>query len=93
MPDQAEPYADFVAQLEDAVLALWDELPVEQVKLLAREAPRLVDFIQHLHEHMSHEEKMVRRNVWSEPDVLEKPCVCGAPKASEPHDHDGQADG
>lgn len=62
----SDQHADYVRQLEDAVSSLWDELPVEQVKLLAREAPRLVDFIHHLHEHMEHEQAMVRRNVWSE---------------------------
>lgn len=56
---------EYERMLEDAVSALWDELPVEQVKQLAREAPRLVEFIHHLHHSVEHEQAMVRRNYWA----------------------------
>lgn len=54
-------------RLEDAVLALWAELPNEQVRLLRDEAPALVEYVGHLHHAIEHHEAMVRRNVWSVP--------------------------
>jgi ABC-type proline/glycine betaine transport system substrate-binding protein len=58
---------EYVRQLEDAVLALWAELPAEETKALSDECPRLMDFLTHLHHSIEHEQKMVRRNVWGEP--------------------------
>jgi hypothetical protein len=58
--------AEYERMAEDAVLALWDELSVEQVKLLEKEMPRLVEFLAHLHHSISHEEAMVRGNCWAE---------------------------
>lgn len=52
-------------QLEDAVEVLWGELSIEQVRELRREMPELSDFLVHLHHGVSHEEAMVRRNVWA----------------------------
>lgn len=59
-------------ELEDAVLALWAEMPVEQVKMLRAEAPRLVEFCVHLHHSIEHEQAMVRRNCWAEADTAEE---------------------
>jgi hypothetical protein len=58
---------EYVRQLEDAVLLLWAELPIEQTKLLRDETPRLMDFCAHLHHSIEHEQAMVRTNVWAEP--------------------------
>jgi hypothetical protein len=60
--------ADYVRQLEDACLALWHELPTEQVLLLREEQPRLMDFLAHLHHSIEHEQAMVRQSVWAEPE-------------------------
>jgi hypothetical protein len=53
-------------QLEDALLALWAELPVEQVNLLRQEMPRLMDFCVHLHHSIEHEQAITRVNMWAE---------------------------
>lgn len=63
---QAEK-GDYVRQLEDAVHILWAELPMEQVRILRDEAPALVEFLVHLHHSLTHEQAMVRRNVWATP--------------------------
>lgn len=49
-------------QLEDACLALWQELPGPALKVLERDAPVLVDFLAHLHQSIQHEQ--TRGNVW-----------------------------
>lgn len=54
--------ADYVRQLEDACLALWQELPAPALKVLERDAPVLVDFLAHLHQTIQHEK--TRGNVW-----------------------------
>ena len=59
--------ADYERQLEDACLALWHELPAEQVLQLREEMPRLMDFLAHLHHTIEHEQAMVRRSYWAEP--------------------------
>lgn len=60
------PTLHYVRQLEDAVLMLWAELPIEEQKMLVVEAPRLMDFCAHLHHSIEHEQAMTRRNVWAE---------------------------
>lgn len=62
--------AQLVAQrpLVDAVLALWSEMPAEQVRVLREDALELVHFCQHLHHSIEHEQAMMRVNVWARPD-------------------------
>lgn len=55
-------------KLEDAVLTLWAELPTNVVLTLRVEAPRLMEFCQHLHHSIEHEQAMVRTNYWAEGD-------------------------
>ena len=75
---------DYVRQLEDACLTIWQELPAEQVELLRQECPRLMDFLAHLHHSIDHEQAMVRVNVWAE----ESPFCwrCDADRHQPPHE-------
>lgn len=57
--------AEYERQLEDAALALWAEMPSALVAFLKLESPALVEFLQHLHHSVEHEQAMVRRNVWA----------------------------
>lgn len=55
---------EYIRKLEDAVLELWAELEVGAVLQLEDEAPRLLEFVRHLHHSIEHEQAMVRRSVW-----------------------------
>ena len=55
---------EYVQMLEDACLALWAELPTAEVKTMGVEQPRLVNFMQRLHETYEHEQ--ARANYWAE---------------------------
>lgn len=57
--------ADYIRQLEDACLVLWAELPAMETRTIRRECPALADFLGHLHDHIEHEQAMVRANVWA----------------------------
>ncbi len=53
-------------KLEDAVLTLWAELPAANAITLRSENPRLVEFCQHLHHSIEHQQAMMRTNYWAE---------------------------
>jgi hypothetical protein len=55
---------DYVRRLEDALLILWAELPANETLTIREGLPELADFLGHLHDHIEHEQVMVRRNVW-----------------------------
>lgn len=57
---------DYERMLEDAVLMLLAELPVEQTKAFSDTNPRLMEFCAHLHHSIEHEQAMVRTNYWAE---------------------------
>ena len=65
MTENGKDSAPRERQLEDACLALWAELPAEQVRVLREESPALVEFLVHLHHSIEHEQAMTRVNVWS----------------------------
>jgi hypothetical protein len=58
--------SSYVRQLEDACLLLWERMDTPEFVKLRKEAPALADFLAHLRHSMSHEEAMVRRNLWAE---------------------------
>jgi hypothetical protein len=66
-PNQGD--SGYERQLEDACLFFWDRLTGDQFIKLRREAPALADFLAHLTHSMSHEEAMMRRNVWRSQEV------------------------
>ena len=55
----------YVRQLEDACLILFDRLTPQEFVNLRKEIPGLADFVAHLNHSVTHEEAMVRRNVWA----------------------------
>lgn len=57
---------NYTRQLEDACLALWERLTPADFVQLRKTTPKLADFLAHLNHSLSHEEAMVRRNVWTE---------------------------
>jgi hypothetical protein len=63
MDEQAER-EDYTQKLEDACEILWGELPMEQVRILRDESPRLIQFLTDLHHRVSHEQAMTRSNTW-----------------------------
>lgn len=69
-------------RLQDAVLVLWAELPIQETKLCRQEMPRLAEFCAHLHHSIEHEQAMVRANYWAALTTPE-PAKCKCPRFSD----------